>query len=145
MNRDIGVVSQKCGCGALLVPPKSVSSIGKPTIEEVFAYLALEPSIDKASLPEDPTEKEAEIARLESEYVTERAVEVAKIKGEAQARETELKVISKAVSFSESDAGAKLDIERLELLVEGSFDEGLFKLKCPKCGKVTFKWNKPAK
>ena len=145
MNRDIGVVSQRCGCGALLVPPKSVSSIGKQRIEEVYPYPELEPTIDTASLPEGLAEKEDEIAKLESEYAAERAVEVARIKGEAQARETELKVISKAVTFSESDAGTKLDIERLELLVEGSFDEGLFKLKCPKCGVTTFEWRKPAK
>lgn len=142
--KDIGVVSQTCGCGALLVPPKSVSATGKQKIEEVYSYPALEPTIDQASLPEDPTEREAEIARIRSEYATTRAAEVSRIKGKAQARKVGLAEVSRAVTFSESEAGAKLDIERLELLVEGSFDEGALKLKCPKCRKVTFKWRKPA-
>lgn len=141
--KDIGVVSQTCGCGALLVPPKSVSSIGKQKIEETYPYPALEPTINESSLPEGPDEKAAEIARLKAEYATKRAVEVVRIKGEAQAREVKLKKVAKAVIFSESETGAKLDIERLELLAEGSFDEGVLKLKCPKCGKVTFEWRKP--
>lgn len=145
MNRDIGVVSQKCGCGALLVPPKSVSSIGKKEIEEVYPYPVLKPTIDYSSLPEGPAEQAAEIAKIQSEYATWRAAEVSRIKGEAQARKVKLEKISKAVALSESETGAKLDIERLELLKEGTFSGGQLKLSCPKCGKVTFEWRKPAK
>lgn len=141
---DIGVVSQECGCGALLVPPKSLSSIGKPKIEEVYPHPELEPTIDYSTLPEGPAEQAAEIAKIQSEYATWRAAEVIKIKEKAQARKVELEKSSKAVTFSESEAGAKLAIERLELLVEGGFDEGELKLKCPKCNKVTFEWRKPA-
>lgn len=160
---DLGISHQTCSqCGAMIVPPGSISKRGEKIHKVEFVYPAKENELpDDAFIAKelhDEIQKGLHdttsglvrlkgksygqcVSTLRSEYAIEREKTKSKIKDEAIASVNKLKSVAKSVSKTETpDEKIIIEAERHEPIMEGDEHNGV--LKCPVCGFVLLKWNR---
>jgi len=143
---ELKTAFQKCACGCYVVPPRELSPSRAEWVEELFRQdWGLEAPFGYEKTPRvfDEVEALTKVKTRGLEHATKHGYVITDDDLEPNLPE----VARKEIYILEEKIGIwkhyKIRIKPLECLVEGSEAEGFIKLKCPKCGRVTFEWRKP--
>jgi hypothetical protein len=138
---DLRIKWQKCVCGALLVPPKTVSSIGEEAFELVWEVLPETPPPMEPPPEVPPSEAGEWMEQAKATYIATRAGLIDEIKRKIMEEYGDGR--AKSIVEEDLDTLYRVRVERYTALVEGSEEEGYIRLRCPRCGFVTFEWRRP--
>jgi len=151
---DLGIRYQRCTCGIYLVPPLKLSKNRADFIEE--EYRTDYPKYaDRGEVLENVVLRGLDLAKKHGYEVKRndlRPYEYKRGEREPTVPETALIWVLEKIlcEYTLDEFGRfgrrsifQLRVKTLEALIEGSEKEGHIKVKCPKCGRVTFEWRKP--